>query len=110
MDIRIGDLRHRVTLEQSVRADDGCGGAIETWEAVAQLWGAVRPLSGFERETADQLAGRVTHEVWVRYRAGVEPEMRFTANAGARVFEIRAVIDSGERRRFLKCLCEERDL
>ena len=110
MEIRIGDLRHRLTLEQSTRTDDDCGGAVETWGAVAELWAALRPLSGFERETADQLAGRVTHEVWVRHRVGVEPAMRFTANAGARVFGIRAVIDSGERRRFLKCLCEERDL
>jgi hypothetical protein len=29
---------------------------------------------------------------------------------GTRVFEIRAAIDIGERRRFLQCLTEERDL
>lgn len=108
MEIRIGDLRHRLTLEQPVRVDDDSGGAVETWTAVDSLWAGLRPLSGNERAAADQLAGRVTHEVWVRYRAGVEPKMRFAA--GGRTFEIRAVIDSGERRRFMKCLCEEREL
>ncbi|MCB1504685.1 MAG: phage head closure protein [Hyphomicrobiaceae bacterium] len=108
MEMRIGDLRHRLALEEAARVDDGAGGAEETWMLVDELWAALRPISGQERQVADQLAGRVTHEIWVRYRAGVKPEMRF--RAGARVFEIRAVIDTSERRRFLKCLAEERDL
>lgn len=108
MAIRIGDLRHRVTLESCTRSDDGIGGAVETWGAIADVWAAVRPLSGDEREVADTLGGRVTHEVWIRYRAGVLAEMRFTGSG--RTFEIRAVIDEGERRRFMKCLCEERNL
>jgi len=50
--------------------------------------------------------GRVSHEIWIRYRTGVLPDMRFAL--GTRVFEIRAAIDSGERHRFLRCLVEER--
>lgn len=104
--MRIGDLRHRLSLEAVSREDDGCGGAVETWQEHIELWAAVRPLSGGEAEAADQLAGRVTHEVWVRWRDGVRPDMRF--RFGTRTFEVRAVIDVGERRRFLRCLCEER--
>ena len=74
MEVRIGDLRHRLTLEEVVRQDDGSGGADETWVALDDLWAAVRPMSGTEREISDQLAGRVTHEIWVRYRAGVKPQ------------------------------------
>ena len=40
-------------LQQPVRADDGGGGAIQTWEAVAQLWAAVSPVRGEERLSAD---------------------------------------------------------
>lgn len=108
MRARIGDLRHRLVLEEAVRSDDGVGGAIESWTALDEVWAAVRPISGQEREAADQIASRVTHEVWVRYRTGVKPEMRF--RGGERVFEIHAVIDAAERHRFLRCLCEERDL
>jgi len=108
MDLRIGDLRHRLVLEQVVRQDDGSGGAQETWELVEELWAALRPLSGQEGDASDQLAGRVSHEIWVRYRFGVKPDMRF--RSGSRVFEVRAVIDVDERRRYLKCLAEERDL
>ena len=108
MDIRIGDLRHRLTLEMVVRADDGCGGAEENWVAIGEMWGAVRPAGGSEREVSDQLAGNISHEIWIRYRAGVNPSMRF--RSGARVFEVRAAIDADERRRFLRCFAEERDL
>ena len=107
-EIRIGDLRQRLVLESALRVDDGGGGANETWVEEAQLWALVRPLAGQERVEADSIAGRVTHEIWLRYRDGVEPSMRFRMDT--RLFDIRAVMDVDERRRFLRCFAEERDL
>lgn len=107
-DTRIGELRHRMRLEAVSRTPDGAGGADETWTIVAELWAALKPLSGQEGLEADRIAGHVTHEVVVRYRQGVVPAMRLVH--GARAFDIRAVIDIEERRRFLRCLVEERDL
>ena len=106
--VRIGDLRQRLFLEEASRVADGGGGASESWAAVAQVWAYLWPLSGQERVEADAIAGRVSHEVWLRHRDGVVPAMRF--REGTRVFDIRAVLDVDERRRFLKCLVEERDL
>jgi len=106
--VTIGDLRQRMSLEQVARVDDGGGGAAESWAAVATLWAALLPVSGGEDVVADGLEGRATHEIWIRYRAGVVPAMRFTK--GARIFEILSVIDVDERHRWLKVLCEERQL
>ncbi len=75
---------------------------------MAALWADLRPSGGSETVEADRLAGRVTHEVSLRYRAGVQPAMRF--RGGARLFHILSVIDVDERRRWLRCLCEEREL
>ena len=102
------DLRHRLTLEQLDRVSDDGGGFSESWVAVATLWCDLRPMAGSETVEADRLAGRVSHEIALRYRPGVAPAMRFTD--GARVFHIVSVIDVDERHRWLKCLCEERDL
>lgn len=102
----IGEMRHRLRLEAAVRTPDGGGGATVSWGLVAEVWGAVVPLSGSERAEADGLKGRVTHEIVIRYRPGVLPELRFTF--GARVFDIRTVLDVSERRRFLRCLVEEK--
>ena len=103
----IGALRERLTLETPVRSDDGGGGATVTWTAVADVWGAVRPITGDERLRADAVTGRVTHQVWIRYRADVVPAMRFVA--GARILDIVAVL-GGSRRDRLQCLCEEQNL
>lgn len=103
--ITIGELRQRLALQAPVATDNGGGGVTRTWTLVAEVWGALRPLSGSEGVVADGLAGRVSHEVWIRHRAGVRPEMRFAL--GTRLFDIKAVIDVGERHRFLRCLVEE---
>ena len=105
--MNIGSLRDRLTLEQPVRTPDGGGGASVSWEPVADLWAHVRPISGDERLAHDQVAGRLTHQVWIRHRTGVVPAMRF--RDGARIYEIVAVLDSPPRTH-LKCLCEERSL
>jgi SPP1 family predicted phage head-tail adaptor len=101
----IGALRDRLTLESPSRADDGGGGAAITWTSVADLWASIQPITGDERLRADAVSGRVTHQVWIRYRADVVPAMRFVA--GARILDIVAVLD-GSRRDRLQCLCEER--
>jgi SPP1 family predicted phage head-tail adaptor len=105
-EVTIGELSHRFALQSPVRTADGGGGAAVTWALIAEVWGALRPVSGGESAEADGVSGRLKHEIWIRYRDGVLPEMRFVL--GARVFEVRAAIAHGWRHRFLKCLVEER--
>jgi SPP1 family predicted phage head-tail adaptor len=101
----LGDLRHRLALEAPIRTSDGSGGATRTFTAVADVWAAIRTLGGNESPDADRLGSRITHTVWIRYRDGLKPDQRF--RLGARIFEIRSVIDHDGRRRFLECHCEE---
>jgi SPP1 family predicted phage head-tail adaptor len=103
--IPIGELSHRLRLERPVRTPEA-GGAVVTWVLVAELWGAIRPTGGGEVAAGDRLEERAASEIWVRYRDGVTAAMRFVL--GRRVFDIRAVIESGERKRYLRCLVEER--
>ena len=107
-DLTPGALRQRLTLEELQRTSDEGGGFSEVWVTVATVFAVLRPTGGGERVESGRLAGTVTHEAVLRYRPGVEPAMRF--RQGARIFQILAVIDVEERRRWLKCLCEERDL
>ena len=104
----IGRLRHRLTLEAASRTPDGGGGASESWATVAEVWSEITPIGGMEVIDADALTGRISHEIVFRYRSGVAPVMRL--RSGTRLFEIAAVIDVDERRRWLRCLCVERDL
>ena len=108
MTARIGYLRHRVVLEWPVREADGGGGAVETWEPVADLWAMIDARSGKEAVEADRLSGSRKVDVTIRYRDDVTADMRFRLSDC--VLDIRAVLDEDGRRRFLTCTCEERDL
>lgn len=102
----VGKMRTRLTVQDAIRTPDGGGGVSITWSPVGAVWAAVSPIGGDERNDADGLQGRITHEIWIRYRAGLGPHMRFIL--GARAFDIRSVVDVDEMHRFQRCLAEER--
>lgn len=102
----IGSLRQRLTLEAPVRTGEEGGTAVIVWNPIGELSASITPLGGREVVRADGVAARVTHEIIIRFRADVVASMRFTAPG--RTFEIHAVLNAGARRRWLKCLCEER--
>lgn len=104
--ISIGSLRHRILLEQPVRAATEGGAASIDWSSVAEVSAKILPQRGQEIFDSDQFSGRVTHRITLRYRAGVTPEMRF--RLGARILEILSVRNVDERGRWLECDCEER--
>lgn len=102
-----GQLRHRVTLQRKQPTGDGQGGQVLDWVPFATVWASVRPLSGKDRLQAAQVQSTVTHRVKIRWRASPDnAEMPFVF-AGDRLvykgvpYNIRAVIDLDERRRFL---------
>jgi SPP1 family predicted phage head-tail adaptor len=102
----IGQLDRRLMLQEAVRAADGAGGATVSWSLIAEVWAAVLPVSGGEGLDGEGLRARATHAVWLRHRDGVKPDMRFVF--GTRILDIRSVAEMSGRRRFLRCLCEER--
>ncbi|MDH4981298.1 phage head closure protein [Hyphomicrobium sp. D-2] len=104
----IGDLRTRASIETSTSTDDGGGGRAVVWTKLADIWAYVRATTGSENFAHDRLSGSVSHEIVMRHRADVTPGMRIIV--GTRVFEIRAVFDPDGRRRWTRCLAQERDL
>jgi SPP1 family predicted phage head-tail adaptor len=94
-----------VTIQELVRADDGYGGTVETWQNIATVWAAIEPLRGNERYTAQQVQTELSHKVTIRYRSEVKPQMRLVYKG--RIFEIEAAIDVEERHRWLELLCSE---
>ncbi len=105
---RIGELRHRLSIQAEQATSDGGGGLSDPWAnpvTVATVWGKVEPLTGGERLHALQIQDRLSHRIVIRYRSDVTAAMRVVF--GARAFNIRAVIDTGERGRFLELLCDE---
>lgn len=100
-----GNLRHKVELQKYTLAPDGMGGQIETWTTYATVWGQIKPISGIEGMMGMQLQAEVSHDILLRYRDDVDASHR--VKYGDRLFNIRAVIDVEERKRWLDLRCEE---
>ena len=103
---KIGELDRRLTLEAPVTVSDGAGGTTVTWQPVAKVWAQVRSRLGDERQWAEALTAEATHLIRVRRTRVLASSMRFTE--GARVFEIRSLIEDG--RHWTDCLCREKPL
>lgn len=106
--IKAGDLRHRIVIESPMPESDGAGGATVTWTAVVEVWAAVWSRGVGEKFVHDRVSGSATHDIWLRFRDDVKPKMRM--RFGTRTFDILGAIDVDDRKRWLKCPVEERDL
>ncbi len=104
----IGRLRHRIVVEAVSLTSDGGGGASRIWTPVATVWAAVTSTSGAEIVQSEAVSSRISHSVLMRHHDGIVPAMRL--RLGTRILDIVAVYDTDHRRRFLTCLCRERDL
>ena len=106
--VSIASLRHRVTLQAPVDADDGAGGTTRSWADVATLWAAIAPAgpgSTGERVAAGRIEAAARLRLTIRHRAGLSHAMRFVA--GPRVLAILGIADPDGRGRWLTCDCEE---
>lgn len=103
--IRAGELRHRVTIQAEDRQDDGQGGYTPMWRDVETVLASIQPISGNEALVARQLQDTVTHKVVMRYRPGITAAMRL--KFGTRLFNIREVRNYDERNRRLELRCVE---
>lgn len=103
--MQAGQLRRRVTIQQRSATQDEYGQPLTDWTDVATVYAAVEPLNGRELLAAQAVNSEVSHNVTIRYRAGVTPAMRL--NYGGRLFNIHAVLDENERHRMLTLQCSE---
>lgn len=101
----IGAMRQRVTLEAPTDARDDVGGIIRIYAPLARLWAQIETQGAEEQFVEQRLeqSGKVV--VTIRWRADVQSQMRFDFRG--RKLIIRGVEEIDEKRRFLRCLCEE---
>lgn len=105
----IGDLKQRVTVQESALTPDGSGGFTESWQAVAadpEIYAEIIPLSGGEQLRFHQLEITATHRITIRYRGDVTPAMRMVKSAT--VYDIASVTDRGGRGVWLDILATVR--
>lgn len=103
--VRIGALDRRITLQQRSSSKDSSGQQSQTWSDAFTCWAAIDPLSGRELQAAQAIVAETTHEVLIRYRSTVRPDMRVVYQT--KVFDVLNVLDEGMQHRMLRMLCSE---
>jgi SPP1 family predicted phage head-tail adaptor len=107
-----GALRHRIAIQSKTVATDGNGNRSETWADHYTCWASISSSGGREFYQARQVNAELTHEVSIRFKAGITAIMRIKytdpkdSNA-IRYLEIRAVNNPDQRRRMLSLMCRE---
>lgn len=101
----IGAMRQRVTLEAPTDTQDYVGGIIRLYTPLARLWAQIETQGVEEQFIEQRLEQSRKVVVTIRWRADVQSQMRFDFRG--RKLIIRGVEDIDEKRRFLRCLCEE---
>ena len=105
INLAVGNLRQRVTLQAPIDTSDDIGGVLRVYTTVATVFGSVEAKAGQEIAIDDRLVQSVLYSLLIRWRPGVFAEHRVLMDA--RVFNIRSVYDPDGRRRFLKAELEE---
>ena len=103
--MRAGRMRHRLTIQTVTETQNAVGELTRVWAEAVTVWGQVRPLSGKETLTGEQITADVSHRVFVRYNENIAATARILW--GTRVFEINAVLNADEIDRSMELLCKE---
>jgi SPP1 family predicted phage head-tail adaptor len=101
----LSHLTHRATLRARTLTPDGGGGFAESWDALAEIWIALTPLSTSDAVVADRLQSRIRHRIALRRRGDLAAGQRIETEG--RLFRIHAIRDSGPRDAFIELDCEE---
>jgi SPP1 family predicted phage head-tail adaptor len=103
--LTIGAMRQRVTLEGPTDIPDEVGGFARNYAPLAQLWAKIESLDAGEQFVEQRLEQLQKFAVTIRWRADVQSQMRFDFRG--RKLVVKAVQEVDDRRRLLRCLCEE---
>lgn len=100
-------MNHYVAFERQTTDKNTMGQREQVWENIGYAFAAVAPVNGRAYFAASGEKAEITHEIRTRHQSlGVRPRDR--VNFRGRYFEIRSVINEGERDRFLVLMCVER--
>lgn len=105
----LGSMRDQIEIQAKAKVKDGGGGFGDGWISKGLIWGEVMEAKAATRFEAMKLEQKITHEVHVRHRAGIERDNRliFVDETGERFLEVETVRASDNRRRFTQILCRE---
>jgi SPP1 family predicted phage head-tail adaptor len=91
-----GQLRTRLVLQQPIETPDDQGGVTRVWSSYGNAWAKVVPLAAQPGVEAD--ASGATQNYRITLRANFSLTLQHRLVGGAKIYQIVAIRDSGDRR------------
>jgi len=105
--IQSGKFDKRIELQQATESRDATGGVTRAWATVVTRWAEVKPLTGSEKFTAEQMEARTTTLIRIRYYAGIDTTWR--VKRGTIFYNINAVVNEGMDDSVILLQCTENE-
>lgn len=70
--MRGGTLDTRIVLQRKVNTLSNTGEPVESWSTLAERWCSIKPITGYERNTAEQWVAREQTQFTLRWSAEIE--------------------------------------
>jgi SPP1 family predicted phage head-tail adaptor len=100
-----GRLRHRITIQQNIQAQNEIGEWVDDWSEFATVWAAIEPALGKEYYAAKQIDSKVDGKIRIRYLDGLEPTMRVVWQG--RILHIVSLLTVQEKKREILIMYSE---
>lgn len=104
--MRIGTLRHRVTLQEYVKGKDAYGGMTREWVERDTVWASFEAMSGTEFFASQQAQSQVTQRVRIRYRDGLKSLSWRLCTQDGRIYNIISILPDNTRQT-MALMCQE---
>jgi SPP1 family predicted phage head-tail adaptor len=102
---------HFISLEQPTVTRGADGSEVKLWATFVQCAALIDTIGGREFFVARQTGADLSHQVNIRWQAGIAPSMRVNwfdpMNNLTRYLNIERVINPDESKRFLQLWCRE---
>jgi SPP1 family predicted phage head-tail adaptor len=102
--IQAGELRERVTVQQSSESRNPLGESLQTWSTIAEVWASVQGVTARELLLAGQQQTEISHRVRLRFLTGLNQQMRLAWRG--RTLEIISILEH-ENRSIHELICQE---
>ena len=105
--MRIGELKHRITLQRRSITQSDSGEPTETWVDLGTRWAKIEPLSSKEYFSNLQQQSQITHKVTMRYTNNFTPTTTDQILYGSRTFHIESMLNVGEENKEYTLMVKE---
>lgn len=104
--MRIGTLRHRVTLQEYTQGQDVYGGMTQEWVERDRVWASFEAMSGTEFFASQQAQSQVTQRVRIRYRDEIKSLTWRLCTPDGRIYNIISVLPDNTHQTMV-LMCQE---